>query len=110
MLVDTHAHLDDPKLLGRVSEVLDNARAVGVERVISVGIDEATSATAIELAGRFDMVKATVGVHPHEGARVDDGVMKRLEEMARQPNVVAVGETGLDYYRDRSPREAQRRA
>jgi len=110
MLVDTHAHLDDPKLLGRIEQVLDNARNAGVEHVISVGIDEATSETAIELAGRFDMVKATVGVHPHYASRVDDVVMKRLEELARQPNVVAIGETGLDYYRDRSPRDAQRRA
>jgi TatD DNase family protein len=107
-LIDTHCHLD--LLAVGVDEALAEARAAGVGAVVTVGIDVASSARAVETAHRHDGVFATVGLHPHDAATFDDRVLEDLERLASSPGVVAVGETGLDFYRDRSPREAQRRA
>lgn len=106
-LVDSHCHLemiDDPR--GAVAE----ARAAGVEQIVTIGIDLPSSRTALELAGSEAGVYATVGLHPHEAHLLDDAFLAELEALAGQPRVVAVGECGLDYYRDLSPRDAQRRA
>jgi TatD DNase family protein len=106
-LVDSHCHLemlDDPD--GAVAE----AQASGVDTIVSIGIDVASSRLAVGFAGRLDGVYATVGVHPHEAATLDDVVLGELEALARRPKVVAIGECGLDYYRDLAPRIVQRRA
>lgn len=109
MLIDTHAHLDDRQLLPQVDDVLSRARDAGVERVITIGVDLATSAAAVDLARRPG-VSATVGVHPHEADAVAGETMDALRRLAARPGVVGLGETGLDYFRDRSPRPAQRAA
>ena len=109
VLVDSHAHLDDPKLAADEAGVLDRARAAGVACVLSVGADVASSRAAVALAARHEMVYASVGVHPHEASTVTDDTWRELERLARQPKVVAVGECGLDYFRDLSPRDVQRR-
>jgi TatD DNase family protein len=106
-LVDSHCHLD--LLAARPEEALAEARAVGVAAVVTVGIDVASSARAVGLAQGDDAVYATVGLHPHDAAMLDDDALDELRRLAASPRVVAVGETGLDFYRDRSPREAQRR-
>ncbi len=106
-LVDTHCHLEmiaDPA--GAVAE----ARAAGVEQVVTIGIDLASSRKAIELAGTLPGVYATVALHPHDAQLLDDAYLAELEGLAAEPRVVAVGECGLDFYRDLSPRAAQRRA
>jgi TatD DNase family protein len=97
---DSHCHLDPDTAGDRVAE----ARAAGVDRIVNVGTDVDDSSTAIETARRFDGVWATAGVHPHEASRGLDG----LDRLLAEPEVVAVGECGLDYHYDHSPRAAQR--
>lgn len=97
--IDNHCHLND-----EADEVLDAARAAGVTRFIDVGCDLATSRAAIDHAARYDGVFATVGLHPHEAKHGLDG----LPELLDAPGVVAVGECGLDYHYDHSPRDTQR--
>lgn len=102
---DEHCHLGDgsdrwPDADAAVAE----ARAAGVERMITVGCDLATSRTAIDIARAHDDVWATAGLHPHDASQGIDGV----EELLADPVVVAVGECGLDYHYDNSPREVQR--
>ena len=79
-------------------------------RIITAGTDLASCEAATALARRHGaMISAAVGIHPHEAARADERALARLEELARSPGVVAIGEAGLDYYRDVSPRETQKR-
>ncbi len=106
-LVDTHCHLE---MIADTAAAVREARAAGVEQMVTIGIDLASSRQAIELAGREPGVYATVGLHPHDAHLLDEGYLGELEELARSPRVVAVGEVGLDFYRDLSPREAQRAA
>ena len=107
-MVDTHCHLGlcEPEPAAMVAE----ARAVGVRRMLSVGIDEDSSREAIAIAEAHDEVFASVGRHPNGAGGFDDGAAAALEELAAHPRVAAVGETGLDFYRDRAPRDDQRRA
>jgi TatD DNase family protein len=100
---DSHCHIDD-RLPGGADAAVADARAAGVTRMITVGCDEASSRTAIEMAARFDDVFATVGVHPHDAK---DGIAF-VEDLLGAPKVVAVGECGLDYHYDHSPRDVQR--
>ncbi|NOY91771.1 MAG: TatD family hydrolase [Deltaproteobacteria bacterium] len=112
-LFDSHAHLDDPRLLAQLDEVLQRARDAGVERVATIGCaDSVQSVTrALEVARRApDLLIASVGVHPHEASALDDAVLSALAEAAGDPQVVALGETGLDFHYDHSPRDAQERA
>ncbi|WP_025321290.1 TatD family hydrolase [Deferrisoma camini] len=108
MIVDTHAHLTLEGLREDVEGVLSRARRAGVGAVITVGIDPEDSREAVAVAEARSGVWATVGVHPHEAARVTDAHLDDLADLARSSDrVVAWGEIGLDYFRDRSPREAQ---
>jgi TatD DNase family protein len=106
-IVDTHCHLE---MIDDTAAAVAVARTAGVEQMVTIGIDLASSRQAIELAGREPGVYATVGLHPHEAHLLDDAYLGELEVLAAQPRVVAVGEVGLDFYRDLSPREAQRAA
>ena len=108
--IDTHAHLDAPRFEPDLDAVLGRACEAGVKWVITVGADLASSRAAVALAERYEGVYATVGVHPHEARAVDRYTVDALRDLAMHPLVVAVGETGLDYYRDLSPRKAQRSA
>jgi TatD DNase family protein len=109
MLIDTHAHLDDRKLSSDLDGVLARAIQAGVRRVITVGTDPLSSEEAVRIADRHDMVSAVVGVHPHDAETIDDDVMRRIGDLAQSEHVVAIGETGLDFYRDLSPRDLQTR-
>ena len=100
--IDGHCHL--PEDDAEVVAVLAQARAAGVVGFVHVGVDAATSARALELAGRFDDVAGTVGVHPHEARLGLDGI----EAMVADPRCAAVGECGLDFHYDHSPRDVQR--
>ena len=97
--IDNHCHLDDG-----ASDALITARAAGVQKVIDVGCDLATSIACLERAAAHDGVYATVGLHPHEARHGLHG----LEALLSSPNAIAVGECGLDFHYDHSPREQQR--
>jgi len=107
LLVDTHAHLDvsafDEDRTGTITKALD----VGVDNIITVGTDLESSKKAIELSEHYAGVYAAVGIHPHDVSTIDKTDIARLGEIAKHPHVVAIGETGLDFYRDYSPRNTQ---
>ena len=109
-LVDTHAHLHDTAFDGDRAAVLARARAAGVAAFLTIGTDVPTSEAAVALAQAEPDVYAAVGIHPHDAATADDAALARIAELARAPKVVAIGELGLDYYRDLSPRDVQRTA
>jgi TatD DNase family protein len=111
MLIDTHSHVSDPAFNADRAAVLARARDAGVGTMIDIGTDITTSRRAVKLASEQENVFAAVGVHPHEGDAVDEKAVAALRELARSsPKVVAIGETGLDFYRNRSSREGQTRA
>ncbi len=107
---DTHAHLDFPDFQPDLADVVARARDAGIVRILSVGTTLASSRRVIELAERFDAVHAVVGVHPNHAHEEPDDIRPALRELARHPKVVAIGETGLDFYRleGRTPGEQDR--
>jgi TatD DNase family protein len=107
-VVDTHCHLDSCKPAD--AELVARARALGVTRIATVGMDPQTNPRALAAACELDEVSAIVGRHPNAAAGWLDSDIEEIERAAGEPGVVAVGETGLDYYRDRAPREDQLRA
>jgi TatD DNase family protein len=111
-LIDSHAHIDGDDFAADLPEVLARARDAGVSPIITVGTGPSLAqiARAPALAAREADVYATVGVHPHDAGRIGADWWPALEALARGPRVVAVGETGLDYHYDHSPRDAQREA
>lgn len=110
VLIDSHAHLDFPQFDADRTDAIDRARAAGVQAIVNVGADLASSQRAVELAAKHDGIYAAVGTHPHDAKKLDGTALAELRELARRPKVVAVGEIGLDFYRDLSPRDVQRRA
>jgi len=109
VLFDTHAHLHGPEFAEDRDTVLARARAAGVGRILTVGTDVDTSQQAVALAAAHPDVYAAVGIHPHDAARADDAAFAALATLVQAPKVVAVGEIGLDYYRNLSPRDSQER-
>jgi TatD DNase family protein len=107
-LVDTHAHLDFSNFDSDRVAVLQKAADLGLKLIVNVGCDLLSSQKSVSLAAQYPFVYAAVGIHPHDAARAPVDYLSRLEEMARSPKVVALGEMGLDFYRDRSPRPVQR--
>jgi TatD DNase family protein len=108
-LVDTHAHLDFSQFEDDLELVLGRAGDEGVGCVVTVGFDLESSRQAVYLAQKHANLKACVGVHPHEAGKVTTSYLQSLKELSADAQVVAMGEIGLDYYRDRSPRPTQRR-
>jgi TatD DNase family protein len=108
-LFDTHAHLHFPDFDADRDAVLARAREAGVRRMLTIGTDVPTSQAAIAIAAREPDVWASVGVHPHDAADADEAVLAEIERHAGQPRVVAIGEIGLDFFRNLSPRDAQER-
>ncbi len=102
--VDTHAHLSDRSFADDLEACLSRASEAGVVAVLTVGSDLPSSEQAVALADRYPEVYAAVGIHPHEAASVGPSHFDRLAELLRQPKVVAVGETGLDFHRNLAPR------
>ena len=107
-LVDAHCHLDYPPMSDDIESTLEAARHAGVVQLVHVGCSRRSLERAVEIARAHATVFAAVGIHPHEADTVDQGVLDTLSAFAEDPKVVAIGETGLDYYYDRSPRERQR--
>jgi TatD DNase family protein len=111
VLIDSHAHIQGKEYAGEATAVIARARAAGVETIIVVGGagDMSSNTEAVALAESFPNVYATVGMHPHDAKDVGDEELGVLKQLAANPKVVAVGEAGLDYYYDHSPRDTQRR-
>ena len=107
-LIDTHAHLDFSQFDEDREQVISRAVESGVTRIISVGFDLDSSRQAVALASKHEDLWACVGVHPHEASRATSDVLNSLQNLSKHDKVVAIGETGLDYYRDRSPHDIQR--
>ncbi len=109
-LVDSHVHLDLPAYDADRAQVLERAAEAGVAWMVDVGADLPSSHRAVSLTEREPRIRAAVGVHPHDAATLTAGALAELRVLATHPRVVAIGEIGLDYYRDLSPRPVQRRA
>jgi TatD DNase family protein len=106
-LVDTHAHLDDRRLRANLNYLLDRACAAGVGQIIAIGTTAVTSADCVDLAQDYRGVFAAVGIHPNEAAEAGEDDWRVITDLVQRAGVVAVGETGLDRYWDRTPFELQ---
>jgi TatD DNase family protein len=107
MYIDSHAHIFFENYKSDIDDVLNRARAAGVEAIIVPGTTLETSEEAVALAQKYDDVYATVGIHPHEASKVTPAILERIEQLSTSPKVVAIGEIGLDYHYDFAPRDVQ---
>ena len=108
-LVDSHAHLDSKPYTTDLDDVIARAKERGVAHILTVGCDLDSSRASVDLAIRYPNIYASVGIHPHDASKVNEQVMAELARMIESADkVVAVGETGLDFYRDHSPRDQQK--
>jgi TatD DNase family protein len=108
--VDTHCHLDNEQFESDREAVIERARQSGVERMMAIGTGDGPPdlQTAVRLADSYPFVYATIGVHPHDASKASEETFTHLRELARHPKVLAIGEIGLDYHYDFSPRDVQR--
>jgi TatD DNase family protein len=106
-VIDTHAHLD--ACADRPSALIRRARSAGVDRIVTVGTGIESSRVALELAQLHEEVFAALGIDPHQAGDAEAGRVDELRELLEHDEAVAVGETGLDYFRDRAPRDRQRK-
>jgi TatD DNase family protein len=111
MFIDSHAHLDGARFDSDREQVIFRAREAGVRHIVAIGTGDGpgTLDCAVKLAGRYDCLYATVGIHPHEAKLATDADFALIEQLARLPKVIAWGEIGLDYYYDHSPRDIQKK-
>lgn len=111
MLIDSHAHIQGKEYADEAAAVIERARAAGVETIVAVGGagDMSSNREAVRLANTFANVYATVGMHPHDAKDVGADELAILKTLAGDAKVVAIGETGLDYYYSHSPHDVQRR-
>ncbi len=109
MLIDSHAHLDDRRFDDDREMLIANFKNNNVELVINIGADLKTSVASVELADKYESIYAAVGVHPHSAKEVNTLVMENLRELTKNKKVVAIGEIGLDFHYDNSPRDVQRK-
>jgi TatD DNase family protein len=107
-LIDSHAHLADECILPEVEVVVERARAAGLAGIVTIATDAEDARTNLALAGRFGDVWSTAGIHPHAASTSSDETLAAVRELVAHPKVVALGETGLDYHYDFSPRDVQR--
>ncbi len=110
MLIDSHAHLTDRRLAAELEAVLRRAAEAEVGAIVTVGTDAASNRAVAELVEKAPGVVGSVGVHPHEANTASAEVLEEMVRLAARERIVAIGETGLDFYRDLSPRDAQEMA
>lgn len=107
MLFDTHVHLNAEQFSEDLDEVIDRARMEGVQYMVVVGFDRPTILKAMELIEEYDFIYASIGWHPVDAIDMRDEDLEWIEELAKHPKVVAIGEMGLDYYWEKSPKDVQ---
>lgn len=107
-MIDSHAHLNDPRFAEDLDEVIARAKEAGVHTITNIGYDLASSRRAVALAEQYTGFWAVVGLHPHDARLWNEGMLRAFTELAQHPRVVAIGEIGLDYHYDNSPRDKQR--
>jgi TatD DNase family protein len=109
--LDSHAHLDDAKFESDREAVIERARAAGLAYLVTIGGGSGPDelGAGIPIAARYDWIYTSVGIHPHEAARAEERHFETLQATAVLPKVIAIGEIGLDYFYDHSPRETQKR-
>lgn len=108
MLIDTHCHLDFPEFDSDRAEVIKRAKDSGIECMINAGSSVVGSRKSLELARQYDFVYATSGIHPHEAGAATREDQEAIRKLGKEPKVVAIGEIGLDYFKNFSPPEKQR--
>lgn len=108
MLFDTHAHLNAEQFEEDLEEVIARAKENGVENMVIVGFDRPTITRAMELVEQYDFMYASIGWHPVDAIDMTEEDLAWIEELSSHPKVVAIGEMGLDYYWDKSPKEVQK--
>nr|WP_066503986.1 TatD family hydrolase [Abyssisolibacter fermentans] len=109
MLIDSHAHLDDSRFDKDREQLIKDLGNNNIELIINPGSDVATSVKAVSLAQKHENIYAAIGVHPHEVEDMEDETIELLRSLSKKDKVVAIGEIGLDYYYDNSPRELQKK-
>jgi len=109
MIIDSHAHLDDKRFDRDRDLIIKSLKNNGIEMVINIGADLQTSIASVSLAEKHENIYATVGVHPHSAKEMDNSTLEILRTFAKRDKVVAIGEIGLDFYYDNSPRDIQRK-
>lgn len=109
MLIDSHAHLDDSRFDKDREQLIKDLGNNNIELIINPGSDVATSVKAVSLAQKHENIYAAIGVHPHEVEDMEDETIELLRSLSKKEKVVAIGEIGLDYYYDNSPRELQKK-
>lgn len=107
MLIDTHVHLNAEQYKEDVEEVIERAREAGVEKMVVVGFDTETIERAMELVERYDFLYAVIGWHPVDAVDCTEEDLNWIESLTKHPKVVGIGETGLDYHWDKSPKDVQ---
>ena len=110
LLFDSHCHLTDEKFAGEVTQVIERARANGVLRLVTISSDPDDTERALKIARAHENVWVTAGIHPHAVANYGKDAISQVADLAENDEVVAIGETGLDYYYDNAPRGMQRQA
>lgn len=108
MLFDTHAHLNDKQFNDDLLEVLERSEQAGVENIVVVGFDRPTITRAMELVDQYKHIYASIGWHPVDAIDMTEEDLQWIEELSEHPKVVALGEMGLDYYWDKSPKDVQK--
>ncbi|MCF8000452.1 MAG: TatD family hydrolase [Halanaerobiales bacterium] len=109
-LIDSHAHLDFDKFNKDRDEVIERAKNNGIVKIINVGSDLSSSHRSLQLSQKYEMIYAVVGVHPHEAKHLDKDALKVLKDLSKADKVIGIGEIGLDFHYDNSPRDIQREA
>lgn len=109
MLIDSHAHLDDRRFDRDRDMIIKNLQSNGIELVINIGADLQSSIASVSLAEKYHNIYAAVGIHPHSAKDVDESTLEILKSFASREKVVAIGEIGLDYHYDNSPRDDQKK-
>ena len=107
-IIDTHCHLDMKEFDTDREEVIERAKAAGIEAMLTVGSDLEGTVRAMKLSSQYDFIYACIGIHPHDAKDFNEDIYRKLKEWAKGTKVVAIGETGLDYHYDHSPRQVQR--
>ena len=106
-MIDSHCHLYIKNSPGQQDQLIKEAAAEGISKIINIGIDIETSELSVDLAEKFDSIYCTVGIHPHDAKKLNEQSIEKLRQLAAHKRVVAIGEIGLDFYRNLSPKPLQ---